>query len=326
MKAIVITAPGDSGVLEERAVDQPTPKADEILVRVRASALNRADISQRRGNYAAPTGVPADIPGLEYAGEVEAIGDGVTRWKVGDAVMGLVGGGAHAELLVAHEREAMRMPARLTFEEGASIPEAFLTAYDALFAQLGMKVGQTLLVHAAGSGVGTAAVQLAKRAGLLTIGTSRSASKLEKAAELGLNHSVVASGDDWPDRVLDLIPRGVDAVLDLVGGSYLTGNMKVLVSRGKIMQVGLTGGRETQIQLGALMHKRLQLTGTVLRSRALEEKIALAEEFADRVLPSFDDGSLVPVVHSVISFADVRRAHDLMESNDTFGKIVLNWS
>jgi NADPH2:quinone reductase len=326
MKAIVISGPGDASVLEERDVEPPRPRPNEILVRVRASALNRADISQRRGSYAAPPGVPADIPGLEYSGEVEAIGENATRWKVSDAVMGLVGGGAHAELVVTHEREAMRMPARLTYEEAASIPEAFLTAYDAIFAQLRMQVGQRLLIHAAGSGVGTAAVQLAKRAGLRTVGTSRSPLKLEKAAELGLDHSVLAAGDDWPDRVLEKFPVGVDAVLDLVGGSYLAGNMKVLVTRGKIMQVGLTGGREAQIQLGALMHKRLQLTGTMLRSRPTEEKIALAEEFADRILPSFDDGSLIPVVHSVIPFSEVRRGHDLMESNDTFGKIVLTWA
>ncbi|HUQ48744.1 MAG TPA: NAD(P)H-quinone oxidoreductase [Gemmatimonadaceae bacterium] len=326
MRAIVITRPGDSGVLEERAVESPRPGPEEILVRVRASALNRADISQRRGSYPAPPGVPADIPGLEYAGEVEAIGENATRWKIGDAVMGLVGGGAHAELVCTHEREAMRVPARLTFEEAASIPEAFLTAYDAVFRQLAMQVGQRLLIHAAGSGVGTAAVQLARRGGLRTVGTSRSASKLEKAAELGLENSVVASGADWPELVLEVFPDGVDAVLDLVGGNYLAGNMKVLVSRGRIMQVGVTGGRESQIQLGVLMQKRLQLVGTVLRSRPLEEKIALVEEFADRLLPFFDDGSLMPVVHSVISFSEISRAHDLMESNDTFGKIVLNWS
>ena len=326
MRAIVIRKPGASSVLEEMDVQALSPAAHEIRVRVRASALNRADISQRRGSYPAPAGVPADIPGLEYSGEVETVGEQVTRWKTGDRVMGLVGGGAHAELVCTHEREAMRLPSRLTFEDAAAIPEAFLTAYDAVFAQLGMKVGERLLIHAAGSGVGTAAIQLSRLAGLRTIGTSRSESKLEKAAQLGLETSVVVTDDNWPDRVLKRFPDGVDAVLDLVGGSYLAGNMKVLVSRGRIMQVGLTGGRETQIQLGALMHKRLHLIGTVLRSRPSEEKIGLTEEFAERVLPSFDDGTLIPIVHSVISFSDIRQAHDLMESNSTFGKIVLNWS
>lgn len=325
MKAIIITKPGDANVLEQREVEARHPGPREVRVHVLASALNRADISQRKGVYPAPPGVPPDIPGLEYSGEIESIGPGVTRWNVGDRVMGLVGGGAHAELVCTHEREAMRIPERLSFEDAAAIPEAFLTAYDAVFAQLGMKVGQSLLIHAAGSGVGTAAVQLSRRAGLKTVGTSRSASKLKQAEALGLEVSVVA-GDDWADRVLEKFPGGVDAVLDLVGASYLAGNMKVLVPRGRIMQVGLTGGRQAEIQLGLLMSKRLQLIGTVLRSRALDEKIALAGEFASRVLPLFDDGSLVPVVHSVIPFSDIRRAHDLMESNDTLGKIVLTWS
>lgn len=326
MRAILITKPGDSSVLEERDVQPSAPGANEIRVRVRASALNRADISQRRGSYPAPPGVAADIPGLEYSGEVESVGKNAARWKVGDRVMGLVGGGGHAELVCTHEREAMRIPQNLSFDDAAAIPEAFLTAYDALFAQLRMQVGQRLLIHAAGSGVGTAAIQLARRAGLRTIGTSRSASKLQQAARLGLENSVIASGDDWPERVFEIFPKGVDAVLDLVGGSYLTGNMKVLVSRGRIMQVGLTGGREPVIQLGMLMQKRLQLIGTTLRSRPRQEKIAVSEEFAERILPSFDDGSLAPTVHSVIPFSEIRRAHDLMESNNTFGKIVLSWS
>ncbi len=326
MQAIVITRPGDSTVLEQRDVQPPMAGPREIVVRVRASALNRADISQRRGAYPAPAGVPADISGLEYAGEVESLGENATRWKVGDRVMGLVGGGAHAELLRTHEREALRIPAGMSFEDAAAIPEVFLTAYDAIFSQLGMQVGQRLLIHAAGSGVGTAAIQLSRRAGLRTIGTSRSASKLERAERLGLEKSVHVTGDDWPDRVLDVFPQGVEAVLDLVGGNYLAGNMKVLVTRGRIIQVGLTAGRQADIQLGMLIQKRLQLIGTMLRSRALEEKIALTERFAESILPSFDDGSLVPVVHTVIPFADIRGAHDLMESNETFGKIVLNWT
>src|SRR6478672_6219215 len=211
MKAIVITKPGDSSVLEERAVQAPDPGTNEIRVRIRASALNRADISQRRGSYPAPPGAPPDIPGLEYSGEVESLGERVSRWNVGDRVMGLVGGGAHAELVCTHEREAMRIPERLSFEEAAAIPEAFLTAYDAIFVQLGMKIGQRLLIHAAGSGVGTAAVQLARHAGLMSVGTSRSASKLQRVTQLGLGTGIVAQGNDWPDRVLEKFPHGVDA-------------------------------------------------------------------------------------------------------------------
>ncbi len=326
MRAIIISASGGSEVLEEREVPEPHPGPNEVKVRVRASALNRADISQRRGSYPAPAGVPANIPGLEYAGEIEEIGEHVTRWKTGDRVMGLVGGGAHAEILCTNELEAMRIPERLTFEEAAAIPEAFLTAYDAIFVQLGMKIGERLLIHAAGSGVGTAAIQLSARAGLRTIGTSRSAAKLEKAKKLGLECAVEASGDNWPDGVMEIFSDGVDAVLDLVGGSYLAGNMKVLVSRGRIILVGLTGGRQQEIQLGMMLHKRLHIFGTVLRSRSSEDKILLAQDFAVKIIPSFDDGSLMPIVDRVMPFSEIREAHDAMESNETFGKIVLNWT
>ncbi|MEP6506913.1 MAG: NAD(P)H-quinone oxidoreductase [Gemmatimonadales bacterium] len=326
MRAIVNTAPGGSDVLELRELPSPNPGSNEIRVAVRASALNRADISQRKGAYAAPPGAPKDIAGLEYSGEVESVGEHVTLWKTGDRVMGLVGGGAHAELLCTHEREAISIPARLTFEQAAAIPEAFLTAYDAVFRQLRLQVGQRLLIHAAGSGVGTAAIQLARLAGLKVVGTSRSANKLEKARPLGLEFGITASADNWPDRVLEIFPSGVDAVLDLVGGPYLAGNMKVVTSRGQIVVVGLTAGRQQDIDLGLLLHKRIHIFGTVLRSRAIEEKISLATEFSSKVLHSFDDGSLVPVIDTVMSFANVREAHDSMESNDTFGKIVLSWS
>ncbi|HZK77674.1 MAG TPA: zinc-binding dehydrogenase, partial [Gemmatimonadaceae bacterium] len=189
-----------------------------------------------------------------------------------------------------------------------------------------MQIGERLLIHAAGSGVGTAAIQLAKKRGIRTIGTSRTAAKLAKATGLGLESSIDSSSEDWADRVLSISPGGVDAVLDLVGGSYLAGNMKVVVSRGRIILVGLTGGRTQEIQLGVMLHKRLHIFGTVLRSRSTDEKISLAEEFAERILPSFDDGSLVPVIDRVMPFTEIRRAHDVMESNDTFGKIVLSWT
>ena len=326
MKAIIITAPGGSDMLDERDVAEPQPGLGEIRVRVHASALNRADVSQRKGTYSPPPGAPKDIPGLEYAGEVDAVGDAVTLWKRGDRVMGLVGGGAHAELVCTHEREAMRIPPSLTYEDAAAIPEAFITAYDAIFAQLKMQVGERLLIHAAGSGVGTAAIQLARKAGIRTIGTSRTAAKLAGAMKLGLDVGVEASGDNWQDRVAMVAPEGLNAVLDLVGGPYVAGDLQVLASRGRVIVVGLTGGRTHEINLGLLMHKRIAMTGTVLRSRPIEEKITIAREFAERVLPSFDDGFLVPVIDRVIRFSKIREALVRMESNETFGKIVLNWA
>jgi putative PIG3 family NAD(P)H quinone oxidoreductase len=288
--------------------------------------MNRADVSQRRGTYPPPPGYPTDIPGLEYAGEVDAVGDFVTLWKVGDRVMGIVGGGAHAEFVCVHEREAIAIPADLPFDQAAAIPEAFLTAYDALFNQLEMQVGERLLIHAVGSGVGTAALQLAIIAGLDVIGTSRSADKLTRARELGLEKGVETANEDWPSRVEALSPKGIHGVLDLISGPYVAGNLRVVASRGRIVVVGLTAGAQTPIDLGMVLRKRIKIMGTVLRSRPIEEKIALARDFADRILPRFNDKTLRPVVNSVISFDEIRKAHDMMEGNATFGKIVLTWA
>jgi len=326
MRAIVITKPGGPEVLEERSRPLPEPGVGQIRVRVRASALNRADLAQRRGGYPAPPGVPPDVPGLEYAGEVDAVGQGATLWPVGSRVMGIVGGGGHAEQLCVHEREAMPVPAHLSWEEAAAIPEVFLTAYDALVRQLGLQPGERLLVHAVGSGVGTAALQLARVAGATVIGTSRSPDKLARARALGLDTGIDASAGDWAQQVEDATGKaGVQAILDLVGGSYLGGNLRVLAPRGRMIAVGIPGGARAELDLGALLYKRLRIYGTVLRARPLEEKIALAREFAERVLPLFAAGRLRPVVDRVHSFAEVRDAHRLMESDATFGKVVLRW-
>jgi NADPH2:quinone reductase len=326
MRAIVITTAGGSEVLQLEERETPSPGRSYIRVRVHASAMNRADVSQRRGTSPPPPGYPTDIPGLEYAGEVDAVGDFVTLWKVGDRVMGIVGGGAHAEFVCVHEREAIAIPADLPFDQAAAIPEAFLTAYDALFNQLEMQVGERLLIHAVGSGVGTAALQLAIVAGLDVIGTSRSADKLTRARGLGLEKGVETANEDWPSRVEALSPKGIHGVLDLVSGPYVAGNLRVVASRGRIVVVGLTAGAQTPIDLGMVLRKRIKIMGTVLRSRPIEEKIALARDFADRILPRFNDKTLRPVVDSVISFDEIRKAHDMMEGNATFGKIVLTWT
>jgi putative PIG3 family NAD(P)H quinone oxidoreductase len=326
MRAVVITSSGGSEVLELQQRETPSPGRSYIRVRVRASAMNRADVSQRRGNYPPPPGYPRDIPGLEYAGEVDASGDAVTLWKTGDRVMGITGGGAHAEFVCVHEREAIGIPAEMDFNDAAAIPEAFLTAYDALFNQLEMQVGERLLIHAVGSGVGTAALQLANIAGVAVIGTSRSADKLLRARDLGLVQGIDTSTGDWASRVETMVPKGVHGVLDLVSGPFVAGNLRVVTSRGRIVIVGVTGGAQTQIELGMILRKRIKLIGTVLRSRPIEEKILLARDFAERIMPRFNDGSLRPVIDSVISFDDIRHAHDLMESNSTFGKIILTWT
>lgn len=326
MKAIVITRPGAAEVLEIHEKPKPEPGVGQIRVRVRASALNRADILQRQGSYPVPAGAPADISGMEYAGEVDAVGPSATLWKIGDRVMGIIGGGGHAEYVRIQEREAMPIPRSISWEEAAAIPEVFITAYDALFDRIGLRVGETLLIHAVGSGVGTAALQLARAAGARVIGTARSVSKLEQAKKLGLDVGIDSSRGDWAAQVEAAIgAERVHAVLDLVGGNYLDGNLRVLGSRGRIVVVGLTAGAVAQLNMGLLLRKRLTIVGTVLRARPLEEKIELARDFSERVVPLFEAGRIKPVVDRIFSFAEVGAAHELMESNETFGKIVLRW-
>src|ERR1700704_1808986 len=201
MRAVIITRPGGPEVLEIQERAKPEPGLQQIRVRVRASALNRADVMQREGNYPVPPGVSAEISGMEYAGEVDALGPAATLWKVGDRVMGIIGGAGHAEYLCVHEREAMPIPKALSWEDAAAIPEAFLTAYDALFNRLSLRTGETVLIHAVGSGVGTAGLQIARLAGAIVVGTARSADKLERAKQLGLDVAIDASRGDWAAQV-----------------------------------------------------------------------------------------------------------------------------
>jgi len=326
MKAVIITRPGGPDVLEIQERPKPEPGLGQIRVRVRASALNRADLMQREGNYPVPPGVTAEISGMEYAGEVDALGPSATLWKTGDRVMGIIGGGSHAEYLIVHEREAMPVPKALSWEDAGAIPEAFLTAYDALFNRLALRTGETVLIHAVGSGVGTAALQIARVAGARVVGTARSAEKLDRAKQLGLDVAIDASRGDWATQVEAAIgAERIHAVLDLVGGNYLEGNQRVLALCGRIVVVGLTGGATSPFNMAVLLRKRLTIVGTTLRARPLEEKIALAREFSERIIPFFDTGRLKPIVDRVFPFTEIRAAHELMHSNKTFGKIVLRW-
>jgi NADPH2:quinone reductase len=281
---------------------------------------------QREGHYPVPPGVSADISGMEYAGEVDALGPLENLWKIGDRVMGIIGGAGHAEYLCVHEREAMPVPKGMSWEDAAAIPEVFLTAYDALFNRLALRIGETLLIHAVGSGVGTAALQIARAAGARVVGTARSPGKLERAKTLGLDVAIDASRGDWAAQVEAAIgAQRVHALVDLVGGNYLEGNMRVLASRGRIVVVGLTAGTTAPFNMSVLLVKRLTIVGTTLRGRPLEEKIAVARDLSEHLLPLFDAGRLRPVVDRVFAFEQIRDAHRLMESNATFGKVVLTW-
>jgi NADPH:quinone reductase len=326
MKAVIITRPGGPEMLEIQERPKPEPGIGQIRVRVRASALNRADVMQRAGNYPVPPGVSAELAGMEYSGEVDVLGPGASLWKIGDRVMGIVAAGGHAEYLCVHEREAIRAPSKLSWEEVAAIPEVFLTAYDALFLRIGLRPGEIVLIHAVASGVGTAALQLARIAGATAVGTSRSPQKLERAKEVGLEIGIDASRDDWVAQIEKAI--GVDRVqviLDLVGAPYLDANLRLLALRGRMVVVGLTAGAQAQLNMGVLLRKRATIVGTVLRARPIEEKIVLAREFSERVVPLFDAGRLKPIIDRVFPFKEIRAAHELMESNDTFGKVVLRW-
>lgn len=326
MKAVVIQGPGGPEVLSLRDMPRPTPDADELLIRVSASGVNRADLLQRRGGYPAPPGAPTDIPGLEFSGWVHSTGGGVTRWRQGDRVMGIVAGGGYAEYLVTHQDTVVPVPERLEVVEAGAVPEVFMTAFDAVFVQEALAEGETLLVHAAGSGVGTAAIQLGRVFGARVIGTSRTEAKLERARALGLEHAVLAD-DDWPQQVMEVTAgRGVDVILDLVGGSYLAGNQHVLARGGRHIVVGVPSGALGGIDLRLLMTKRASLRGTVLRARPVEEKAALARAFQEVVLPELAVGSVRPVVDRVYLPVQAGQAHRHMEADANFGKILLTWT
>jgi len=325
MRAIVIREPGGPEVLEMRDVPRPEPSRGEVRVRVRATAVNRADLLQRMGSYPAPPGSPADIPGLEVAGEVDAVGADVTELAPGDRVMGIVGGGGYAEYVVVHARTLARIPEGTSFADAAAIPEAFLTAWDAIVAQGRLSSGETVLVHAAGSGVGTAALQIAKAIGARPIGTMRTPQKLGRARELGLSDGIVVEGAKFADEVLARTGgRGVDVVLELVGGAYVAQDLLCLAHRGRIVVVGTMGGGKVELDLSLLMRKRAEVRGTMLRSRPLEEKILAGQALQRHLVPLFESAALRPVVDRVLPLARAADAHRLMQNNDAFGKLVLD--
>jgi NADPH2:quinone reductase len=324
MRAAVVTEPGGPEVLAVREVEDPVFGAEEVLVAVRATALNRADLLQRRGRYPGPPGTRDDIPGLEMAGVVDAVGERVRDWLPGDRVMALLAGGGYGSRVAVHERQLMRIPPNLSFEQAASIPEVFLTAYDALFRQCELATGESVLVHAAGSGVGSAAIQLAAAASCRAFATAGSAEKLERAAGLGLDVGINYHEQDFAEVVREQTGgRGVDVVLDVIGAPYWEQNLASLAVLGRMVIVGTMGGSRLEVDLGALMRKRLRVYGTLLRARPLEQKAQLTQEFASRVLPLFEDATLVPVVDRVYALEEVGEAHRYMESNANFGKIVL---
>jgi NADPH:quinone reductase len=326
MRAAIITRPGGPEVLTVRGVSPPNVAAHHVIVRVHASALNRADLLQREGRYPVPAGAPHDIPGLEFAGEVAEVGPEVKRWRTGDRVFGITGGGGNAECLLAHERTLVAIPDALSWTDAAAIPEAFITAHDALVTQANLRSGESVMIHAVGSGVGLAAAQLAHAMGARVYGTARSADKVSRARLYGVEEGLVVSGDlnaitraveRWTSR------RGIAVTLDLVGGPYFEADIAAAALKGRIILIGLVAGNRVTVSLGTLLNKRLTVRGTLLRSRSLEEKIAATEAFARDVLPLLANGVVRPVVDSIFPLSEIREAHAYLESNQTFGKVVL---
>ena len=324
MRAAVITEPGGSEVFRVQEVEDPVAGPDEVLAEVRASALNRADLLQRQGGYPAPPGVRSDVPGLEFAGVAIKVGERVNGIAPGDRIFGLLGGGGYADRVATHELMSIPMPPNLDFAQAAAIPEVFLTAYDALFNHCELKMGESVLIHAVGSGVGTAALQLAHHAGAYVFGTAGSDDKLAKAAELGLDVGINYKEQDFAQVVRERTNGvGVNVVFDMVGGPYWERNLASLSLKGRLVLVGLMGGNKVEANLGVLMPKRLRVHGTALRSRSLEEKIAVTLQFKRHVLPLIVDGRIQPIIDRAFPMEKVSEAHEYMESNANFGEIIL---
>ncbi len=322
MRAIVYRGSGDTEVIAIENAADPVVGSHDALVEVAYAGLNRADILERQGRYARPNGA-SPIPGLEFSGTVRALGNRVTEVSVGDRVCGLVPAGAHAELVATPAMTLAKLPAEVSLCEAAAIPEAFVTAHDALVTRARFTLGDAVVVHAVGSSVGLAATALVKRGGGLPIGTSRTSEKLERARRHGLDHGFVLD-DGWVGRVLAATDaRGADVILDFVGAPLLQSNLTALAPRGRIVQIGTLAGGEGTISLGALMQKRAELHGTVLRSRALDERITLTKHLEHTLLPLFARGELHVEIDSTFSFTDARAAHERMESNANFGKILI---
>ncbi len=323
MRAVVVTEYGGPEVLTVTDVPDPTPGPDEILVRVAHTAVNRADTLQRQGGYPDPQRREHEILGLEYAGTVEAVGDRVTLWQPGDRVMGIEAGACNAELLVTHERLALPVPASVELADAAAIPEVFLTAWDALVVQGGLTSGRWALVHAGASGVGTAAIQIAKAIGA-RIAVTCSAGKIDACRALGADVVLERSPADWASELKSAVPGGVDVVLDVVGGEEANRNLASITSQGTIVQVGLMGGAKTDVNIGLLLVKRATWIGTTLRSRPIEQKAAICRRFVAEMIPLIEAGDLRPVIDSRFPLDRIADAHRHMEANANVGKILID--
>jgi putative PIG3 family NAD(P)H quinone oxidoreductase len=323
MRAVVLRSHGGPESLTIENVPDPVGGPEDVVVAVRATALNRADLLQVMGMYPNPRPAALEIPGLEFSGIVRSVGDRVTMWKPGDAVMGIEAGGAYAERIATHERQLMRVPTVVGVGDGAAIPEVFLTAWDALVLQGGLTSGRWALVHAGASGVGTASIQIAKSIGA-RIAVTCSTGKMDLCRSLGADLVLERSPAAWLTGAMAAVPDGFDTILDVVGGDEIERNLQAVAMKGRIIQVGLMGGSTVPVNVYALMGRRVSWTGTMLRARPIEEKIALTRRFAAEMLPLFDSGRLRPVIDSRFPFDQIADAHRHMAANANAGKIMVD--
>ncbi|MGH6904498.1 MAG: NAD(P)H-quinone oxidoreductase [Geminicoccaceae bacterium] len=324
MRAVVMDGVGGPEVLRLGAAPRPSAGPGQVLIRVAATSVNRADTQQRTGNYPPPPG-ESEILGLEVAGVIEALGAGVSGWRVGDRVMTLVGGGGYAEYAAAPASTLLPVPGNLDLVRAAAITEVWITAWLYVFREAGLRAGETLLVHGGASGVGTAAIQLAKALGPATvIVTVGSEDKAAACRTLGADHVILYKDEDFSERVREISgKRGADVILDHIGAAYLEPNLACLALYGRLVIIGLLGGPKAELNIGRLMVKRQRIIGSVLRARPVEEKATITQAFREAVLGRFERGELQPVIHEVLPLAAARRAHELMAANANTGKLIL---
>ncbi|WP_460757121.1 NAD(P)H-quinone oxidoreductase [Myceligenerans cantabricum] len=323
MRAVTISATGRSGKLSLSSVSDPVPVEGEVLVNVAAAGVNRADLLQRAGHYPPPAGAP-DWPGLEISGEITRVGPGVSSWHAGDRVVALLDGGGYAEQVTVRATQVLPAPRSVDLIRAAALPEAVCTAWDNLVTVGGLRAGEWALVHGGSGGVGTAAIQIAKALGARVATTAGGLERVERCADLGADLAVDHREQDFATLVREASEgAGADVVLDVVGAANLADNVRALARGGRLVVIGLQKGRRGELDLGALMAKRATVTGTTLRSRPAEEKAAVVSAVREHVWPMVDDERVRPVVHAVLPFADAQRAHDLLESGEAFGKVLL---
>ena len=328
MQAVVISKPGSPDVLRVEEFPDPTITKNEVLIKVVGAGVNRADLLQRRGMYPSPEGFRDEIPGLEVSGIIVQLGENVPKeWKEGQKVMALVDGEGYASMAAINHRMLMAVPSDIEIIHASGIPEVFLTAYDALVIQCGMKLQDKLLIHAVGSGVGTAAVQIAKEFDCQIFGTAGNDAKIDFAKQLGLQHGINYNEESFLEHIKSTTNKsGVDIILDVVGSDYLEDNVNSLSVKGRLIIIGLLGGDKANIQLGKILRNRLQIIGTVLRSRTLEEKINLTNQFKNDFLCKFSQKKIHPVIDRVYPYHLANEAHELMENNANTGKIILDFT